>query len=159
MENSVHLHGLTLPRPDGFHVMAETEWSKLRVLADGEGIGLSDPERHMIVTLGYRQASGFSAVLLSTKDLAKNMEKQIRKSMAALGCKTEDMKQRSIGGRVAHGCRYSYTVQDVDMTGESYVIKEKKEIWYLHVYMRTALLAGSVPVWEEMLDSAAWDVS
>lgn len=42
------------------------------------------------------------------------------------------------------------------MTGESYVIKDRKKLWYLHVYMRTALLDESLPVWEEILDAAAF---
>ena len=156
MENRLQLHGLTLCRPEGFHEMDEAEWSKLRLLADGEGAGLSDPERHMIVTVGYKRAGSLASALLNTKDLARNMEKQICRSMASLGCRSEGVKPRSIGGRDAWGVRYSYTVQDTGMTGESYVLKDGREIWYLHVYMRTALLADSEPVWETMLDSAAF---
>ncbi|MBQ3262295.1 MAG: hypothetical protein IJH52_03905 [Oscillospiraceae bacterium] len=153
MENNLHLHGLTLPIPAGFHVMDKEEWSRMKLLADGEGTGLSDPGRHMVVTLGWKQAGGFSAALLSAKDLAKNMEKQICRAMASLGCRSEGVKTRAIGGREAHGARYRYTAQGTDMTGESWVVKEKKEIWYLHGYMRTELLEVSLPVWEEMLDS------
>ena len=156
MENDLNLHGLTLPIPEGFHVMDEDEWSRMKLLADGEGAGLSDPERHMIVTLGYKQAGGFSAALLSAKDLAKNMEKQICKAMASLGCRSEGLRQRAVGGRDARGVRYDYTAQGTGMTGESWVIKEKREIWYLHAYMRTALLEKSLPVWKEMLDGAAF---
>ena len=157
MDNKWSLHGLTLPFPAGFHVMDEAEWSRFKLLAGGEGAGLSDKARHMIVTVGYKQAGGFSAALLSAKDLAKNMEKQICKAMAALGCKSDGVKQRIIGGREAHGLRYGYTAQGTAMTGESWVIKERKEIWYLHGYMRTELLEASLPVWEEMLDGAAFE--
>ena len=157
MENQLRLHGLTLPFPGGFHVMDEAEWSRFKLLAGGEGAGLSDKARHMIVTVGYKQAGGFSAALLSAKDLAKNMEKQICKAMAALGCKSEGVKTRTIGGREAHGLRYGYTAQGTAMTGESWVIKERKEIWYLHGYMCTELLEASLPVWEEMLDGAAFE--
>ena len=154
MENRLSLHGLNLSRPEGFHVMDEAEWSKLRVLEQGEGAGLSDPERHMIITLGYKQTGVFSAALLNTKDLAKNMEKQIHKPMTALGYQLESWKTCTISGREAEGFRYSYTVQNVGMTAESYVIKDKKEIYYLHAYMRTELLAASDPVWKAMLDAA-----
>ena len=83
----------------------------------------------------------------------KNMLWQVSLTMAALGCKSEGVKTRTIGGREAHGLRYGYTAQGTAMTGESWVIKERKEIWYLHGYMRTELLEASLPVWEEMLDS------
>ena len=154
MKSKLSLHGLTLSWPEGFHQMDEAEWSRFKLLADGEGAGLSDPERHMIVTAGYRQAGGFSAALLSAKDLAKNMEKQICKSMAALGCRSEGLKTRAVGGREAHGLRYTYTAHGIAMTGESWVVKEKKEIWYLHCYLRTELREASLPVWEEILDGA-----
>lgn len=156
MENSIDLHGLCITAQAGFHRMDEAEWSRLRVIADGEGAGFSDPERHMIVTLGFRQAGGFSAALLNVRALAKNMEMQLRRAMAALDYRTETMKQRSIGGKTAEGLRCSYTAQGTGMTGESYVIKDGKQIWYLHVYMRTALLEASVPVWEELLDAATF---
>ena len=156
MQTELTLKNLNLPVPDGFHVMDDAELSDLKLLADGDGVGLSDPERHMIVTAGTKQINGFSAALLNARDLAKNMEKQIRKPMASLGYRCEGFRQQTVGGRTAEGFRYSYTAQGVGMTGESYVVKDGKSLYYLHAYMRTELLEASLPVWEEVLATAAF---
>ena len=153
MQNKLTLKDLTLFLPDGFHVMDEAEWSKMQLLASGECAGLADPQRHIIVTAGYKQINSFSAALLSGRDLVKNMEKQIRKSMTSLGYSLICFDSRTVDGKTAEGFRYTYTSSSVDMTGESLVIKSGKELYYLHVYMRSELLSPSLPVWENLLDS------
>ena len=60
MQNTLTFRHLTLARPIGFHGMDQSEWSKMNLLTDGETSGLSDLERHMIVTVGYKQVNGFS---------------------------------------------------------------------------------------------------
>ena len=59
MESKLSLHGLTLPFPEGFHVMDEAEWSRMKLLANGEGAGLSDKARHMIVTVDTSRRAAF----------------------------------------------------------------------------------------------------
>ncbi len=154
MQAQLAVKDLTLSWPDGFHVMDQAEWSKLKLLASGESAGLSDPERHIIVTVGYRQVNGFSAALLSGRDLAKNMEKQIRKSMISLDYTFTGFHRKTVGGKAAEGFRYSYISNGVSMTGESFVIKNRRELYYLHVYMRTELLESSLTVWEGILDAS-----
>ena len=60
MQNTLTFRHLTLAWPNGFHGMDQSAWSKMNLLTDGETSGLSDPERHMIVTVGYKQVNGFS---------------------------------------------------------------------------------------------------
>ena len=103
MQNKLTLKDLTLFLPDGFHVMDEAEWSKMQLLASGECTGLADPQRHIIVTAGYKQTNSFSAALLSGRDLVKNTEKQIRKSMTSLGYSLICFGSRT----VADGLHYS----------------------------------------------------
>ncbi len=49
---------LALPLPEGFHVMDEEERSRLRFLEAGECVCLSDPERHLVVTVGWKPLDG-----------------------------------------------------------------------------------------------------
>ena len=53
--------------PEGFHVMTEEERGKLKMLTDGPGICLSDPERHIMISVGYR-GIGFFANLISPRE-------------------------------------------------------------------------------------------
>ena len=52
--------------PDGFHIMTEEERGKMNQFGDGMWIGLSDLERHMIVSIGWKQVSPLALMLLST---------------------------------------------------------------------------------------------
>ena len=42
------------------------------------------------------------------------------------------------------------------MYGESFALKVGKMLYYFHLYARKELLDKSLPVWEEILNSAEW---
>ena len=67
----------TLPVPDGFHVVEETDKQKLNVMGGGDWMGLSDPDRHLLMTLGWKKIGKLPSKLLNTQGLAKAMEKVI----------------------------------------------------------------------------------
>ena len=52
--------------------------------------------------------------------------------------------------------RYTYTAEDVGMTGESFSLKKGKTFYYLHAYYRTELAEESAAVIGEMLGSSEW---
>lgn len=144
---------LNLTVPAGFHVMTEAERGKLQMPYVGQWVGLSDPERHIIVTAGWKQAGGLAMRLLSGRDLAKNMEKNISKPLQPLGYKPAGSRERTIAGTPAQGFGYSYTAQETPMYGESYAMKRGQTVYYFHFYARAALREESLPVWEELLGS------
>ncbi len=141
---------LILSYPDGFHLMTEAERGGVDPAEDGPWIGLSDPEKHILVTAGWKQIGGLTALLVRG-DLAKNMEKRVRGPMQPYGYRLEGFEKRTIAGETADGFRYSYRAQETDMIGESYALKREKTVYYFHFYARAALSSESLPVWEEML--------
>ena len=144
----------TISYPEGFHVMTDEEWSKLNVLEDGPGVGLSDPDRHIIVTVGWKQVGGLTAKLIKGPDLVKNMEKRIRKAMAPWDYKNKGFSHRSVADSTAEGVGYTYRVQDTGMYAESYAMSRGRTLYYLHFYVRQEFKEEGLPVWEEMLASA-----
>ena len=147
---------LKLMIPEGFHVMTEEERGRVRLLTDGEWVGLSNPERHILVTVGWKPVGRFAAAMLSGSELAGTMEKKIRKPMQGLGYRLEGFTERTIAGTKANGFRYGYEAQTIEMTAESCAVKHERTIYYFHFYARAALKQESLPVWEELLDSACW---
>ena len=141
---------LVLSCPEGFHLMTEAERSGVSLAEDGPWIGLSAPEKHILVTAGWKQVRGLAA-LLGRGDLAKNMEKRVRKPMQPFGYRLEGFTERSIAGERAAGFRYSYRAQGTEMYAESYALKRGGAVYYFHFYVRAAMKAESLPVWEEML--------
>ncbi len=70
--------------PGGVHVMDETERGKLHFIGSGSGAALSDPDRHMILSVGWKPVNPLLSMLVGAKDAAVNMEKQIRGPMEPL---------------------------------------------------------------------------
>ena len=144
---------LLLTAPDGFHELTEDERSKMNMPWAGEWVGIADPERHIVVTAGAKKAGLLAGWLLSAKDLAKNMEKQIGGATASFGYRAEGPTSCLIAGEKACGFRYAYEAQGIAMCAESCVIKLRGKICWLHLYAREELRGESFAVWEEILSS------
>ena len=146
---------LTITAPDGFHEMDEAERSKLNFYGEPANCCISDPDRHIIITAAWK-TSGFAALVLSARENIKKMEQAVKKPMAPYGYKLEEFFTDSVGGVTADGFRYSYTAQEVPMNCEIRCVKKGKTFYYIHCYMRTALLTESRKVIREMLTQGEW---
>ena len=144
---------LKLPCPEGFHIMDEEEKKEMNIMGSGPVVCMSDPERHLIVTIGWQQVGGFTSMLLKPKDIVKNSEKVIGRSMASYGYQREGFLTRSIAGNPAEGFAYTYEAKGVPMLGQSWAIKIGKAFYYFHLYARQELRERSLPVLDEVLDS------
>ena len=84
---------LKLSYPDGFHVMTEEELKKYKYFEGAPGFCIEDPERHIIISVSWRQANPFVAMIAGTADVARNMEARIRKPMKKFGPVGQERKQ------------------------------------------------------------------
>ncbi len=144
---------LLLTVPDGFHELTEEERSKMNMPWAGQWVGISDPKRHIVVTAGSKKAGLLAGLLLNARDLAGNMEKQIRGAMNSFGYRGEGPTACRIAGEKACGFRYAYEAQGTAMCAESCVFKRRGTVCFLHLYAREELRAESFAVWEEILSS------
>ena len=69
MEDVLLNNSLKLPCPEGFHVMDDEERSELNIMGNGPGVCLSNPERHIIVSIGWQQVGGLTSLLLKSGDI------------------------------------------------------------------------------------------
>ncbi|MBR3349888.1 MAG: hypothetical protein IKG55_07425 [Solobacterium sp.] len=137
--------------PEGFHEMSKEEIGHMSSPFGAPAFCLKDPERHIILAAGCRTINGFSAMMLNVNDLADRMKKDLEGQMQPFGCHFDDPVNIKIGTAEAGGWRYGYTVQDTPMCAESLVLKDGKDLYYLHFYYREALKEESLPVIEEIL--------
>ena len=149
-------HELRFSCPDGFHVMEAEERSRLNFFGDGECECLSDPDRHMIISIGWECLRGLATALNGAANAAKTMEKKICKPMQQYGYRLEKRKDAVLDGEAAKGFCYEYEAQGISMVGESFACRRNKTMYYLHVYYRKALQEESASVWEEILASMRW---
>ena len=141
--------------PEGFRVMDDAERGALNTIGAAPQWGARDPDRHMVISAAWKK-SGFASLLLSSQEVAKKMEAAVRGPMQAYGYRLEGFLSEDAGGVKADGYRYTYTADDIGMTGESYSIKKGKNFYYLHTYYRTELAAESAAAVKELIGSSEW---
>ncbi len=142
--------------PEGFHVMDENDARRRTILAGGEGAVLEDPERHAVISIGWKAVGRLALKILSTKNIAGRAERSIRRAMKGYDYYFEEETEPLIGGRKADGFRYTYFAQGVKMAGESDVVKFEQTLYYFHLYTRDALKEENRVTWNEILASAEW---
>ena len=123
-------------------------------LEDGSVMCLSDPERHILISIAWKKLNGFAAMMLKTSEIAGNMAKQIRSGMQAFNYRQLDTVTKTVAGQNAEGVIYEYEAEGISMTGESLVLKHGKELYYFHCYARTANAAESIGLFEELIATA-----
>ena len=147
---------LELTVPAGFHEMDAAERAKLTFAGGEPGLCISDPERHIMVTAGWRALGTFAAMLVDVKGAAKNAEKQLGRLMQSYGYRKLETSAKDLGGKAAGGYKYTYDVGDIGMLGESLYVKNGKTLYGFNFYCRRALEKESMPVWEKLLRSVRW---
>ena len=135
MEKQILNDELEFAVPEGFSMLSSEECRELNFY-DGEGLCLSDPERHVLISLGSMKLSGFANILLSEKDLIRNAENRISMPMQEFGYEQAGSVKAMIAGREAPGFSYDYQVKDIRMHGESYLLKKDRTVYYFNLYVR-----------------------
>ena len=65
METVVLNNEMQLSYPDGFHVMSEEELSKMTFYGEAPGWCISDPERHIDLSVSWKKTNGLFAKILN----------------------------------------------------------------------------------------------
>ena len=147
---------LTVTCPDGFHVMDAEEKKKLNAIG-GIGEVITDPDRHIIISIGWKNVGGLISAMFNAKNASREVEKNYKSSMKAYGYRFGDHISRTIAGEKAEGFSFGYTAGEIEMYAESYAVKHNKEFYYIHYYSRTAVKEDNAAVLNEILDSAVFE--
>ncbi len=145
-----------VPVPDGFHVMDDDEKNALSKGQVGPAWAMTDPERHIIVSISWKDVSKLAAVLLNARDLAKNMRKKYGAAAESAGYVFGDIRGFNIGGEKASGYPFTYAVDGITMCGDSAVIKKGETFYFFHTYYCEAMKEEDEPVLEEIYESISF---
>ena len=140
---------------DGFNDMSEEEIRGLSTPGGAPAVSVRDPEKKIVAAVGFKTVNGFSAMMLNTKDIAKHDEPALAEAMKNYGYKLDQFVSEKLGEEDAEGFRYDYKVQDVEMSAEMLVVKQKKNVYYIHFYYRTANKEESLAVLDEILKASS----
>ena len=155
MKTTVEVGQMILSCPEGFREMDEEEKDAV-TMTGGTGVCLTFPDRHIVMTAGYKEINFFSAAILSLKDIMKGTENDIRRMMKPYEYRSEKNSLKDIGPVEAAEIPYTYTARDTKMYGCTYIFKMKRTLYYLHWYTREALREENSTVLKEVLDSIRW---
>ena len=147
---------LTVTYPDGFHVMDEEEKKKLNAIG-GIGEVITDPDRHIILSFGWKKTGGLISKMFSAENASKEVEKNYKSAMKPYDYHFGDRFSRTIAGEKAEGFSFGYIAQEIEMYAESYVLKHKKGFYYIHYYSRTSVKEENAAVLNDILDSAVFE--
>ena len=153
MEEIIVSNRYAVPCPPGFRKLTKKELKELSMMGEGDSECLKNEEQHIMVSIGWKQINAFSGFLLKLFRPVRSVEASINRAMAPYGYRKETDLTRKIGGSRAEGFRFIYTAGGVPMIGESYVIREGKNLVFFHGYMQAGLRDESLPVWNSLLDS------
>ncbi len=144
---------LELTMPDGFHEMNAEEKNGLNFWNGVDGQCISYPEKHIIITVGFKKLGMLTSKLVSEDELVKKMEKsfECQPDYCSFG-----VIERNAGGKGIKEISYSYTAKDTPMFSESLVIKSGKNICYFHFYTRAVLKDDNIKIWLQMLEGIHW---
>lgn len=153
----IQVHGLALSYSEDFHLLDEAERVKLRFAEEGEGVCLSAPERHILISASCQPGEPLLPRLLGSRELAAWRSKKPERPTVLQDYKLGAPLRRCVGGKSADGFSYTYTASGIPMYGETLVVRLGRAQYYLHFYARQALKEASLPVWEDFLAAAGWE--
>ncbi len=141
--------------PEGFHELTEEERKGMNFAADEKVMAISDPVRHIIITVAWAQISGLNAWLLGRREVSWNMSRQIEKKLKKFSFVWLADIKRDIDGRLARGMDYEYVANRIHMSCESLVIKSEENLYYFHMYASKIRRDESLEIFNEILDNVA----
>lgn len=147
---------LEIKVPEELKEMDDAKRKSMNFLVDGESCCFENEEKHLLVAIGWKKVGLFAGAMLNTNDLYKNLEKSIQTGMQTFNYSKVSDLEKEVGNKKLKGLRYQYKASDIDMVGESYVIKHGKVIYYLHYYSRVAFDDENKNTWLSVLESAKW---
>ncbi len=156
MEKATLNNELVLACPEGFRELTAEELGRYRYYKELPSWCVRDEDRHIMLSVSWVRSFGPFAAITRSEDVAKNMEKKIRKLMAQSDYRLDAFIRRDLGGKNADGFRYEYSAQDTEMTGETFSVRNGRMFYYIYYYARTELQEESGRILDEIFRTAEW---
>ena len=146
---------MSISYPTGFGRVDDEVKRMMGIPLDEPVEVITDPDRHMTMIISQRQMN-LAERLNGVKDLLKVAEPEVEKEMEPCGYKFGSEAQLKIDGEMSAKFDYEYKAEDMDMFGETVVIKRNKIMYTIHLFARKKLKEASLAVWNEILDGIRW---
>lgn len=148
---------LVLFYPDEFVLLGEEETNQMKFYNDSKGICIKSDDRHMIITVGYKEVNILVNLIISRKDLVKNTLADISSAMKEYDFKFINIISSIADDKEINGFSYEYISENIPMYGEAYIIKRNNNIYYLYLYSRKDNLDTNLDIWKDIINNLKWE--
>ena len=146
---------LAVAVPEGFAVIPHDEHESLMGFEYDRMWGMRNAERHMVLSITWKDSGKIITKLSSEKSLAKRADETSARRYRKHGYRSGGFFARTVAGASAQaqGLRYSYEAGGIAHEGEALVFKRGTRCYMLSYNTRSALAAENRPVYEAILES------
>ena len=115
--------------PEGFHTMSAEELRQAYQDDNPNRWGMWDQERHVMVTVMWKEYSRLVMMLADTKAICRKNEQIAGKGYAGNGYECGGFFSVDVDGEKAEGYRFSYRIGDVEQSAETILFKLDRTIY------------------------------
>ena len=115
--------------PEGFHTMSAEELRQAYRDDNPNRWGMWDQERHVMVTVMWKEYSRLLMMLADLKAICRKNEQMAGKGYADHGYECGGFFSVNVDGEKAEGYRFSYRVGDVEQCAETILFKLERTIY------------------------------
>jgi hypothetical protein len=156
MENIIVNDELSFNCPDGFHRLSSEEIGKYNLANDQPGCVLRDEERHIIVSLAWKQLNPLLALFLNVRELIGRMAEYVAEANKDYGYVQGEFFTGSIAQKKSAGFDYSYRAGETAMDARMIMVRNRRTVYYLYFYFRSQNRQESLAVIEPIISSMNW---
>ena len=130
MERQTINETFTLQIPDGFEVLTEEDLRKMyRNVGDPFKWGMRDPEKHVIMTVLWKQYPALLSWTLDLKAVVKKNEQLTGKAHAAHSYRFLEFFSMQAGDEHAEGYRFSYDKEGVTQVCSNFLVRDGRTLY------------------------------
>lgn len=145
---------LNVSWPDGFQELSREDLRKLYLDDHPDRWGIRNESKHCVFSVFYHKANPLLSILASdVKEIAKATETKLRAGYKGHEYQLEGFHSREIAGLSAEGFRYSYELNHIPESCETYILKKGRVTYTVYWYTRKEREADNEPLLEELLNS------
>ena len=120
---------MSIEVPEGFHTMSAEELRQAYRDDNPDRWGMWDQERHVMVTVMWKEYSRLMMMLADVKGICRKNEQIAAKGYGNNGYECGGFFSVNVDGEKAEGYRFSYRVGDVEQSAETILFKLGKTIF------------------------------
>lgn len=144
---------LTIAVPEGFQSMSREELKKLYQDGNPDRRGIWDKDRHVIITVSWKQYPALLSALADLKAVARRNQQLTEKGYSGHDYKFGGFFTVSTDSAKMEGYRFSYRLGSIRQSGETVLMKHRRTIYSITCVGREENADRDSKAFREILDS------